>query len=256
MAATLDWGHFRAESAELRTGTLHYHRGGSGRPLVYFHSAGGPRPSRVLFGLAERREIFALTQPGFDGTERHAQVTGIEELVELAAAFLRSRFDGPVDLMGESFGGWIALRTTVRYPELVGRLVLEAPAGLRDSAPTGPIRIFANDETAPPPSPHEEANVAAARSYGSGRYDDELAASLGRISAPTLVLYGTKDELLPEYAARRVVEGVPNAQLVLIEGAGHGLEYDASDRVLRLAGDFLDHDVVTAEVAGPATTTT
>jgi pimeloyl-ACP methyl ester carboxylesterase len=244
MAAGLDWGDFRAESADLPTGTLHYHRGGSGAPLVYLHSAGGPRPSPVLFGLAATREIFALTQPGFDATPYHAEVKEIGALVELTAAFLRSRFDGPVDLMGESFGGWIALRLASQYPELVRNLVLEAPAGLRDRAPDPPIRIFAREETAPPPSPNAEANVRAAQSYASGLYDPVLAANLGRITAPTLVLYGTSDELLPEYAARRVAEGVPDARLVLIEDAGHGLEYDATKDVLRLVTGFLERGEV------------
>jgi pimeloyl-ACP methyl ester carboxylesterase len=252
MAATHDWGHFRHETADLATGLLHYHRGGRGRPLVYCHSAGGPRPSPVVFGLAARREIFALVQPGFDGTARHEKVTEIGGLVELVAGFVRSRFDGPVDLMGESFGGWIALRLAARHPELVDRLVLEAPAGLRDHPPEGPIRIFAHEATAPPPSVHEEANVATARSYEAGRYDPELAARLGRIATPTLVLYGTEDELLPEYAVRRVEEGMPNARLVLIEGAGHGLEYDAPDRVLALVTEFLDRGSPAAQPA-PAT---
>jgi 4,5:9,10-diseco-3-hydroxy-5,9,17-trioxoandrosta-1(10),2-diene-4-oate hydrolase len=252
MAATHDWGHFRHEIAELPTGELHYHRAGTGRPLVYCHSAGGPRPSRVLFGLAERREVFALVQPGFDGTPRHPGVTEIGGLIELAAGFMKSRFDGPVDVMGESFGGWIALRLAARHPELVDRLVLEAPAGLRDHPPEGPIRIFAHEATAPPPSVHEEANVASARSYESGRYDPELAESLGRIVAPTLVLYGTEDNLLPEYAVRRVEEGLPNARLVLIAGAGHGLEYDAPDRVLALVREFLDRGAAAVQ-ATPAT---
>jgi len=239
-AAQPGWGAFREEQADLPTGRLTYHRGGAGRPLVYLHSAGGPRLSPVLEGLAARHEVHALTAPGFAGTGRHAGIDDIAGLAELVGAFIRGRFSEPVDVMGESFGGWLAMRVALRFPELVDHLVLEAPAGLRDSAPGAPPPVFARPERAPGPGPHQEANAAAYASYGGGRIDEWLADRLEQIEARTLVLLGTEDQRIPAENVRRIKAALPHCHLTYVYGGGHGLEYDEPGKVLRLVGDFLE----------------
>jgi pimeloyl-ACP methyl ester carboxylesterase len=240
MAIPWDWSAFREEQAELPTGTLTYHRAGEGPPLVVLHSAAGPRPSPVMFALAERHDVHMLTAPGFDGTARHVGVDDISSLAQMVAAFLE-RFGRPIDLMGESFGGWLALRVALQFPHLVDHLVLEGPAGLREGQPSHEIpRIFSREATAPEPGPHFMANRAAFGSYSGGRLDAELAGRLGEITARTLILMGTDEEVIPASTGQRLKDGIPHSHLTYVYAAGHGLEYDAPERVGPLIAKFLE----------------
>jgi pimeloyl-ACP methyl ester carboxylesterase len=113
------------------TGILRVRSGGSGRPIVHLHGFAGPRISPVIERLSERHQVHCPFMPGFDGTPDHAGVETVEQLADLVAGFIRSACVGKCDLIGESFGGWIALWLAVRNPDLVWQLVLEAPEGLR-----------------------------------------------------------------------------------------------------------------------------
>jgi len=240
MAIAWDWGSFREEQADLPTGPLTYYRAGEGPPLIVLHSAAGPRPSPVLRALAQRHDVHMLTAPGFSGTPRHAGVDDIVRLAEVVGLFLQ-RFERPVDVMGESFGGWLALRVALLFPQSVDHLVLEGPAGLREGQPTGGIpRIFAREATAPEPGPYIDANRAAFAAYGGGVFDTELAGRLGEIQARTLILMGTEEEVIPASTGRRLKLGIPHSHLTYVYGAGHGLEYDAPERVGPLIAKFLE----------------
>lgn len=240
MAVAWDWGSFRQEQAELPSGTLHLWRAGEGPPLVVLHSAAGPRPSPVMHALAARHEVHMLTAPGFHGTPRHQGVETITDLAQMVGAFLE-RFERPVDLMGESFGGWLALRVALHLPQSVDHLVLEGPAGLREEQPqVGIPHIFAREATAPEPGQHMESNRATFAAYGGGTFDAELAGRLGEIQARTLVLMGTEEEVIPASTGRRLKAEIPHSHLTYVFGAGHGLEYDAPERVGPLIAKFLE----------------
>lgn len=240
MAVAWDWGAFREETVDLPTGPLHVWRAGEGPPLVVLHSAAGPRPSPVMHALAARHEVHMLTAPGFHGTPRHDGVEDISGLAQMVGAYL-ARFGRPVDVMGESFGGWLALRVALHFPQSVDHLVLEGPAGLREEQPAGGIpRIFAREETAPVPGPHIDANRTAFGSYGGGVFDSELADRLGEIQARTLILMGTEEEVIPASTGRRLKAGIPHSHLTYVFAAGHGLEYDAPERVGPLIAKFLE----------------
>jgi len=174
-------------------------------------------------------------------TERDARLTTIADLAARTAAYIRNRFDEPVDVVGNSFGGWQAMRLALAHPDLIDHLVLEAPAGLHDRDLSVAPRVFAREETAPAPGPHQQAHAEAYGAYGGGRVDAELAGRLSEIEAPTLLLLGTEDEMAPASAMRTIKAALPNCRFTYVYGAGHGLEYDAPDRVGRL-GVFCKFD--------------
>ena len=235
-----EWSGFTCDVARVGEYEIEVHRGGSGRPLVYLHSAGGPSLSPVVRQLAERHEVHALTVPGFNGTAPDSKVTTIAGLADRTAAYIRSRFDEPVDVVGNSFGAWQAMRLALAHPDLIDHLVLQAPAGVYERSHDAIPRIFAREETAPAPSPHQAEHVAAYVGYGGGKIDPELTGRLSEIAAPTLLVIGTEDELTPASAMQAIKAALPNCHFTYVYGAGHGLEYDAPERVGRLIGDFLE----------------
>jgi pimeloyl-ACP methyl ester carboxylesterase len=247
MTASLD------RQIRLSCGPVHYRKHGDGRAILHLHSAAGPRLSPAIERLAQRHTIHAPTVPGFDGTPSYPSVASMTDLADLMAEFTRSVLGAACDMIGESFGGWVALWLAVRHPDLVDQLVLEAPAGLRSAGigglpadPAGRQRsLYAVPERTPKEtrSPEVlEANQRALRNYMGGvTLDQDLLAALPRVKARTLVLFGTKDEITPaEEAGRRLKAGIPHSHLSFIYGAAHALEFDQPQRVARLVASFLE----------------
>jgi pimeloyl-ACP methyl ester carboxylesterase len=175
------------------------------------------------------------------------------DLADLAAKFARSVIGGPCDVVAESFGGWQALWLAVRRPDLVGQLVLQAPAGLRTEGtgglPADPAerlkKLYAVPERAPKetrlPEVLAENQRQRDRYFGGLSLDKELQMALPGIKARTLIVFGTADEVVPIDCARRLTAGIPHAHLSYIWGAAHVPEWDQPDRVARLIGAFLEH---------------
>jgi pimeloyl-ACP methyl ester carboxylesterase len=153
------------------------------------------------------------------------------------------------DLVGSSLGGAFVAEMAALWPVLVRRIVLIAPWGLFDAAEPGadpwaqrpddvaalmcadPVhwqRLKEPPEGANSPDwPIEQvrANEAAARAFwplGNTR----LERRLGRIAAPTLVLWGAHDRVLPPSYGNRFAACIPNCALQLIASAGHLAELD------------------------------
>jgi pimeloyl-ACP methyl ester carboxylesterase len=187
-------------------------------------------------------------------------------LAELMAEFVGKTIGKGCDVMAQSFGGWTGLWLAVQHPNVVEQLVLEAPAGLRTRGigglPTDAAererKLYAVPERAPK-DPRDAAtrvaNLAVAESYTRGEtLDERLLKSLPQIEARTLLLFGTKDEVMPvEDVGRRLKNGISHSHLSYIYGAAHAVEFDQPDRVARLVGAFLERGeafiVRTAEVA-------
>jgi pimeloyl-ACP methyl ester carboxylesterase len=244
---------FAEHRVTLDTGPVTYLKGGEGPPILHLHPAGGPRVTPVSQVLARRHTYYIPTTPGFNGTAEHAAVASMPALADLAAKFARAVIGGTCDVVAESFGGWEALWLAVRHPELVGQLVLQAPAGLRTEGTGGfpsddPVerqrRLYAVPERAPkPPTPEIAAQNARmyARYTGGVTLDTALLAALPGIKARTLIVFGTLDEVVPIETARRLLAGIPQARLTYVWGAAHVPEYDQPDRAARLIGAFMEH---------------
>jgi proline iminopeptidase len=184
-----------------------------------------------------------------------------EQMADDAAAFCRALgIERPV-VLGHSYGGFVALHLAVRHPGLAERLILvDTAAGVSDMGDAmgtleqryGPEaraageRTFSGDFSEEamadfarlvlPAYLHNQALLPAmgevmARtifnaevsthffSRLAGSYD--LRARLPEIKTPTLVIVGDDDFLLPPSASRAIAAGIPGADLLVIDGAGH-----------------------------------
>jgi pimeloyl-ACP methyl ester carboxylesterase len=68
------------------------------------------------------------------------------------------------------------------------------------------------------------------RAAFDGFFEDDFAAELGRIAAPTLVLWGDRDGLAPRADQDALVAGIAGARLVVYEGTGHALHWEEPER--------------------------
>ena len=246
---------FERKETRVGSGPLTYFVGGSGEPLLYLHPAAGIGISKPLEALAgQSRTVYMPVTPGFDGTAPHdGLIRSMEALADLAASFINVAIGKRCDVIGASFGGWEALWLAVKHADKLDHLVLEAPAGLPAGGKTGlpcdpaeaaqeALRLSrpraADDQAdgaAPGQSPHARPLRRGIRST-----DGTLAGRVDEITAPTLILMGTEDEIIPREAGRFLKANIPGSHLAYIYDAAHVIESDQPERFLRIVSSFLE----------------
>jgi pimeloyl-ACP methyl ester carboxylesterase len=264
------------ERLDTAVGKVQVVRGGSGRPVVYLHSANGETGVGLplLEALADTVDVVAPIFPGFGESEGIDAIDDMEDATyHLLDVLDRLGLEAPA-LVGLSLGGWMAAEIASRYPDRVSALVLVNPVGLYlPEAPVPDIfrgrgdelaELLFADQTHPMAQmmhamaegiedpmvvaqiPFEMVkpmlqSMAATAKLGWDPYlhDPKLPKRLPRVTAPTLVVRGGADALLAEAHADRYAELVPNARRADVDGAGHLLTLERPDELARLITDFL-----------------
>ena len=220
---------------------------GSGDPLLYLHGSGDLGMwTPALSGLAETHRVYRPDHPGYSGS---ADRDGIDSVHDLAFFYLDllDEIDAQqVVLVGASLGGWIAADLATIEPRRVSHLVLVDAAGVRAEIPapdqftlspveladllyhTEDLRSTAVQQAAGIEEDAERFTrylrnriTTAHLGWNPYMHDPKLPDRLHRISAPTLILWGAEDRLLPAGYADRWAELLPKAEMAIIEDAGH-----------------------------------
>jgi len=237
--------------------------GGDGPPLVYFHGAGVYRWTAAHERLAARRRVLVPVHPGFGRSPAREEIETMEDLVFHALDVLDALGLGRVDMVGLSLGGWLAAELAVRHPERVGRLVLVDAAGTRVPGVERPdlflcppakarALLFANPDSelartvvpdVPPPEDVETAlrgREAAARLLWNphGPYR-KLTSRLHRVKAPTLIVWGAEDRLLPLALGEAYRCGIAGSRLVTLDKCGHLPPLEQPERFADVVLTFL-----------------
>src|SRR5215472_521599 len=224
---------------------------GEGDPLLCLHGGGGLRLYRGHELLAAGRRVILVEVPGFGESPANDRSASVQDLARtigaVAAALGLERFD----LLGNSFGGRLALWLATLAPERVRSLVLVAPAAIRptDARPMPASReeltavLYAHPDRAPalpPPDPAVAAKQRALvqRLMGPPR-DPALEGRMAALDVPVLVLFGTRDLAIPPAMGAIYRELLPRCHLVLVYDAGHELHSDRPEAFASVVDDFL-----------------
>jgi pimeloyl-ACP methyl ester carboxylesterase len=243
---------FTQHEVELRGGSLQYRAGGRGRPILYLHGAGGPNLSPSLEELAASFRIYQPTLPGFDGRPPFAGVDTMQDLSAVVSEFAERVIGETADVIGHSFGGWLAAWLAVLHPERVGQLVLETAAGFRPEGLGGirgvsPEELLRRGYVYPERAPRQRTPEMAARNralvehyHGPVATDRELVSRLNEIQCLTLLIQGTEDGLIPPESGRLLKKHIPRSYLTYVFDAAHGIEFDQPERFAALVKEFLE----------------
>jgi pimeloyl-ACP methyl ester carboxylesterase len=232
---------------------INYLEAGQGTPVVYFHGAGGVfRNAAFMPALGERFRTLAPARPGFDGSTGAA--ASAREEAEVMAEFIQTVVNAPVHVIAESAGGAAGCWLALLQPSLVQSLILVAPTAFAGAShgppPASPeameLRLFGSKPawTEPP----TDADRAARRRNSSANAarvrpadgNADLRERLGEVTAPTLVLWGTADELVPPESGQLFLRSIPNSYRILIYGAAHSLPVSACRQFVELVTDFIE----------------
>lgn len=238
---------------------------GEGEPVGVLAGLGGlPRWTPFLDRLAERRRVVVPSLPGFPGGLGHEQLDDLADWVSATLDLIEAAGLNGADWVGASVGGALAAEAAAFSPASVRRLVLVAPYGLFDcDEPTAdvwaqrpadlpgllsahPERLV--EQTLPPEGadPVEwqivllRAHEAAARLlWPTG--DLGLRKRLHRIQAPTLLVWGDDDRVIPASYAKRFADGISGpTEVRTLADAGHRVDADAPEALAAAILAFLD----------------
>ncbi len=230
---------------------IRYLEAGDGPPLVHLHGAGGLRLTPAHELLSHQFRVVAFEMPGFGASAENLRTGTVREMAATMAEAAKRLGIGRFNLMGTSFGGRVASWLAVERPDRVIALVLEAPAAIRPEGTVPPSgspeeiarRLYAHPERVPPAeaaSAEEiDRTVALARRLRGPDRDAELEAGLRGLTAPALVVFGTRDEVIPPDMGRIYKELMPNAHLVFVYDAGHGVAAERPEAFAEVVTDFL-----------------
>jgi pimeloyl-ACP methyl ester carboxylesterase len=238
----------------VRTGDV-----GSGEVVVVLHGWGGRIESMhpVIACLEERFRVLALDLPGFGESPRPRGVWGTPDYAEFVRDVVVKLGVDRAHFIGHSFGAKVSFYVAATHPETVDKLVLAASSGLRlsPSLTTRAKKIAgrAAHYIGTLGSPGERLKLAIHDRIASTDYkeagelrpilvrvvNEDLRGMLSRVRSPTLLVWGGEDDATPLAAAREMERLVPNAGLVIFEGAGHFCYLDEPERFCRVVRHFL-----------------
>ena len=235
---------------DVRGTRVHLLEEGTGPPLVFLHGAGGGGWNPGLALLAARFRVYAPTHPGFGASDDRDTWDGIDDYVYYVLDLLDTLRLDRVHLVGASLGGWLAAELAVGHSHRLRSLVLVDPAGLWvDEAPMADLFLASPEEFQrlswhdPSRAPvvsggTTEVMLAQARARATTArlawnpyfHNPKLPGRLGRITAPTLLLWGASDRLIPVAHGHRYQALIPGAALTIIPECGHSVLREQPER--------------------------
>lgn len=127
-----------AKSAMVNKQKLCYIESGDHeQTLLFLHGMGSNIKawSKNIPVLSERYRCVAIDVPGFGRSPKGANATDISQLSDTIALFIKAQAYSQVTLVGHSMGGLMSIMIASRYPELINKLILIAPAGIEEYSP-------------------------------------------------------------------------------------------------------------------------
>ena len=252
---------------------LYVEQHGSGPDVLLI--AGLTDPAEVwhaqIEGLSERFRLTTYDNRGVGRTSAPIESFSLEAFASDAAAIIEHLELGRPHVMGFSGGGVIAQHLTLSRPELVRSLVLngtfcevdelldrrfgwfltvaaasESPEAFmrsflaliytRAAHADGRVDRWIEEALAFPHPMSDEAFVATLEAF---RVHD-VRERLGEIAVPTLVIGGDEDAIIPPSYVRDIAEGIPGAELVMLEGHAHQPFHEIPDEYNALMTGFWD----------------
>lgn len=280
-------GPFEERFARIRGASIRYFVGGEGEPLVLVHGLGGGASNWVELApeLARRRRVLVPDLSGHGGSEPLPAAPTLAAYADRVVGLMEREEMVPAPVVGHSFGGTLALRATIRWPDAVNGVVVAAGAGIstgrrlaqaivfafglvrpgriaarwrRQVAGSAQARrvVFGGWGVADPASfpPRAVEGFLAPQelhtdtlSAGRALVREDPRAALDRIGCPCLVLWGARDAMVPVADGFEYARRL-HAPLRVIADCGHLLIAERPEACLDAIERFLESSEASRQV--------
>lgn len=240
-------------------------RRGTGRPVLLLHGFAPVDPrARFLDLLGPHAEVIAPSHPGFGHSPRPGDFDTVYDLVHLYLEVLDALPYDKVTLLGLSFGGWLAAEIAATCSHRLDKLLLVDAVGIKvsgreardivdvfNTSPAEVRRRTWHDPDAHAPdfdAMSDDALVCHARNWDAlclyawhpYMYNPKLKEWLGRITVPTLVLWGGSDGIVTPAYGRTYADLIPGSRFEVIDRAGHRPEIEQAKVFAERVAAFLN----------------
>jgi pimeloyl-ACP methyl ester carboxylesterase len=237
---------------------------GAGTPLILVHGLGARVEDwgAMLPELAAKGfHVYAPDLLGYGRSPQPDVDYSISLQEQTVANFMQAIHVPRADVGGWSMGGWVAMKLAIDHPEMVDRLVIYDSAGIYFPATFQPDLFTPNDVAGIKklfgmlsPNPYnvpDFASEAAVRKLQANAWvlrrsmssmtngKDLLDFRLYKISQPMLIVWGSKDILIPLSVGEAIHKSVPQSVLNVIDGCGHLAPAECAAPVIEGTVDFL-----------------
>jgi rifampin ADP-ribosylating transferase len=233
------------------------HGARDGVPVVLLHAwLDSSRYFEPLIAeLPDRIRVFVFDQRGHGDASRPAHGYGVRDFADDVGAFMDALGLEAAVLAGASSGGYVAQRFAVDNPaRVLGLALLGSPRTLRGPRPAFADVVATLEDPIDPafvrelnegltarPIPETvmtticEENLKVPARVWRDAFEGLLAAEppldSGHISAPTLIVWGARDTILPRVDQEQMAAEIPGARLVIYDDVGHAPAVEAPERV-------------------------
>jgi 3-oxoadipate enol-lactonase len=252
----------------LANGTVNAAQSGKGPPLFLFHSLLSDRASfdAIAPDLSRSFRVIVPELPGFGGSQTISG--GLAEVADRMAEAVKDGAGGEESIvLGNGYGGFVALQMAIRHPKIASKLILadcgaafseDGREAFRNMAAASKVkglaaitdvamrRLFA------PAFQEQHPDLMRGRREAFLSTDPDvfraacgalaelnLRPELANVTIPVLVLVGEHDEATPPPMSHELAAGLPNAHLKIISGCAHVPQLQSPEIFLDAIGDFL-----------------
>jgi pimeloyl-ACP methyl ester carboxylesterase len=253
-------GHFPVNGFEMY---YEVHGTGKGTPLATIPPFLGL--ANVFPALVAGRQLIAVEPRGYGRSSDADRPLSFEETADDIAALLNHRQIEQVDIFGESFGGIVAVRLAIRYPQLVRRVAVYATALRKFGEVTRPesmaefmrltpdhrsVRFQRESYGRVAPDPANFATLFGKSGMMAGMWGGFSDYDLKSIKVAVLIAAGDHDNLGPRLEHHlEMVRLIPNAQLAIIPDAGHFVLNENPEKLLPVVAAFFEQPTSTVPFA-------
>jgi len=240
---------------------VNYIRKGSGQPIVFLHGWGAEISTFNLLidELSKSNDVIAIDFPGFGKSEEPKRAWNLDDYANMTYAFIQSLNIEKPTLIGHSFGGRVSIKLSQMMT--LNKIILINSAGIKPKRKFSyyvrvyGYKFFRNVASLPLIKWILKEPLEAYREiYSSSDYkqatpvmkqilskvvNEDLKHVLSKIDVPVLLIWGDQDTSTPLEDAKIMEQLIPDAGLVVFEGAGHFSYVEQPARILTIIRTFV-----------------
>lgn len=225
----------------LKGQNVYYQKTGKGKPLIMLHGWGTDVSTfwPIIDYLKGSFTIWLIDLPGFGKSDLPKKVFTITDYAKIIAQFIKeNKIKKPI-VFGHSYGGKIAIKLAVLYPDLISKLILESSSGIKPEKTFFQILVYPLAKIGHfflPDVFHlrskarqrlykqlesDYADAGAMKDVFVSTLKENATHDLTKIKQETLLIWGEKDNAVPLNMGKKMYQLIDNSKLVTLENAKH-----------------------------------